>query len=207
MAYRSQTVAWGKTDRENAQTPVGGKTNFGGTVGYKGDTRVQRVAPGKGDLQRTVVPKTTMANPIGRRYESPIGPKQPGLTRGLKSLGNTPIAPVPKLRPTAPVKKAVSAKAKSPTKTSGGLKSVKTAPAKTTQVKTPVGMSRKEAMNNRLGVTSRTTTGKTSTSSPSRSSPSKTSTSRGYSSGSLKDRSTGGVSTGTKTGKTTSSRR
>jgi len=211
VGFKPQTVAPGKTNREDVQSPVGGKTNFGGTVGYKGDTRVQRVAPGKGDLQISSVPKTTKANPIGRRYASPIGPKQPGLTRGLKPLGNTPIAPVPKLKPTVkattPTKKATSVKTKASTKTSGNTKSVKTTPTKTTQAKTPVGMSRKEAMNNRLGVSSKTTTGKTSSSSSSKSSPAKSSSNRGFTSGSLKDRSTGGVSTGTKTGKTTSSKK
>jgi hypothetical protein len=60
---------------------------------------------GKGDLQTGVYGKTTMANPIGRRYASPIGPSNRGFIPGgdgimaLNNIRMTPTSKAPKATP------------------------------------------------------------------------------------------------------------
>jgi hypothetical protein len=59
-------------------------------------SEVQRVSrTGKGDLQVTDVPKTTMANPIGRRYGEKIGPQRPSGLRYAQPIGPSNKGSVP----------------------------------------------------------------------------------------------------------------
>ena len=88
-------------------------------AGYTSIAPAPKSAPGKRDVEKPVG-KTTMANPIGRRYLEPIGPKMPGKTRGLTLTTKSKSIPrtfLPTVRPpvVAPVVKKPTAPAKSAT--------------------------------------------------------------------------------------------
>ena len=89
-------------------------------AGYTSIAPAPKSAPGKRDVEKPVG-KTTMANPIGRRYLEPIGPKMPGKTRGITSTTKPKSIPrtfLPTVRPpvVAPVVKKPPAAAKPATR-------------------------------------------------------------------------------------------
>jgi hypothetical protein len=89
-------------------------------AGYTSIAPAPKSAPGKSNVEKPVG-KTTTANPLGRRYLEPIGPKMPGKTRGLTLTTKPKSIPrtfLPTVRPpvVAPVVKKPPAAAKPATR-------------------------------------------------------------------------------------------
>jgi len=113
---------------------------------------------GKGDLQTSVYGKTTTANPIGRRYASPIGPSNRGFIPGgdgimaLNNIRMTPTSKAPKATPNViPAAQVIS-----------NVTRERTSPA-ASRPAAPARMATNPVTGKTTGFTSGTKTGKTMT--------------------------------------------